>query len=183
MSRAKKLSIHSAKAIGFFVPLSNDSGRPPCNSLRSRSAIPKGSSHSSQSTGYGCTSRFRPVSESRNFPVAASVDEPVARIRSPGYSSAAILSRRLGSAIRCTSSIRFFLPRSCSGRLRPRHTSCFTPGRERVDRGRAAHSGPRFRHAKTPRQGGPGPSNFIALTRQAASNCATAWLQPRRHKS
>ena len=55
----------------------------------------------------------------------------------------------------------------------PRHTSCSAPGRERVDRGRAVHNGPRFRHGKTPRQGGPGPSNFIALSRQAASNCAS----------
>ena len=72
-------------------------GHPPWSSRRSRSPTPKGSAHSSHRTGHRWTASFRPVSESRNLPVAASVEEPVASTRSSGYSSAAIFRTRLGS--------------------------------------------------------------------------------------
>lgn len=50
-----------------------------------------------RSSGSRCTRRLRPASVSRNFRLAARVDEPVARIFSFGNRSAPILSSRAGS--------------------------------------------------------------------------------------
>ena len=70
--------------------------------------------NSSCSTGTSSTTRLRPVRLSRNFCVAARVDEPVARIFSLGNPSAPIFSKRLGSGSWWTSSNttnRFFTDR------------------------------------------------------------------------
>ena len=54
--------------------------------------------------GTSSTTRLRPVRLSRNFCVAARVEEPVARMRNRGNASAPILSSRLGSGSWWTSS-------------------------------------------------------------------------------
>ena len=63
---------------------SNVSGKPPCSNRWSSSGALKGSPHSSHSTGHRWMECLRPASESRNFRVAARVEEPVARILQMG---------------------------------------------------------------------------------------------------
>ena len=107
------------KKSGGSSSASSACGSPPCNRRRSRSARSSQFVHSSHRTGCRWTDRFRPVRESLNLCVTASVEEPVARTFNDGYSSATTLSSRLRSSMRCTSSNTNMVP----GRRRSRNNS------------------------------------------------------------
>ena len=88
---------------GSYSSDSNAGGSPPRSSRGRRSATPKALSSSCR-TGTRWRLRVRPVRLSRNLRVAASVDDPVARILSRGNPSAPIFSRLPGSGSWWTSS-------------------------------------------------------------------------------
>jgi hypothetical protein len=97
--------LHVAREVGIqplgvefgIVFLREQGGRQPPRNKRSRKSVTPKAGNSSCNTGTSSTTRLRPVRLSRNFCVAASVEEPVARIFNLGKPSAPIFNSRLGS--------------------------------------------------------------------------------------